>query len=91
MEFLVCPICKQPIEISFNTSVCHAGHQFPVIDGILDLIPDISDRDLIEEEHWNDVAKKRKMKFSSDRYIKAKIDEDCRITFEKSLMSAYTV
>lgn len=90
MEFLICPICKECLRTSLSTSVCKSGHQFPVKEGILDLHPDIKDSNLLnEEEHWNNIADKGKMKFVPDRYISTKIVQDYVAAFERSIKAAW--
>jgi SAM-dependent methyltransferase len=63
---------------------------FPVIDGILNLLPDISDAKLLnEEKHWDSVADKGKMKIVPNEYISTRIVEDYRKTFEKCIKTAW--
>jgi SAM-dependent methyltransferase len=91
MQYIVCPICKEPLEIYLSSSVCKIGHKFQVIDGILDLLPHTKDSNLlIEEKHWNDVADKGKMKIVPDKYISTRIVEDYRTAFEECVESAWS-
>lgn len=40
LEILVCPICKQKIELKDEELVCaNCGRRYPIINGIPNLIP----------------------------------------------------
>jgi SAM-dependent methyltransferase len=85
MQFIVCPICREPMRIGPLSSICTGGHEFPVKDGILDLLG-IDDNDVLEEEqHWDNLADKGRMKFEPNEYIRAKIDDDYRDAFEECI------
>jgi uncharacterized protein YbaR (Trm112 family) len=51
---IVCPICRKHISIDSSTGdscKCNGGHEFRVINGIIDLMPNIeNDAGLLAEE-----------------------------------------
>jgi SAM-dependent methyltransferase len=90
MDLLICPVCEESLQISLDHSICKKGHQFPVIEGILDLLPDVKDSNLLDEvQHWNDVAAKGKMKLVPDKYIGNRIIEDYRKLFKRCIEVAW--
>jgi SAM-dependent methyltransferase len=60
IQIIVCPICRNHINIDTGSCVCDKGHKFKVINGIVDLMPSIkNDENLTsEEEVWDNVAEK---------------------------------
>jgi SAM-dependent methyltransferase len=60
MQIIVCPICKENINITSDLCRCNGGHRFKVINGIVDLMPDIKyDENLSDEEAlWDNIADK---------------------------------
>jgi SAM-dependent methyltransferase len=91
MQFIVCPICRTPIKFGLSSSICDGGHEFPVRQGILDFLPDTDDDNLLnEEEHWNNVAEKGRMKIEPNEYINTRLVEDYRKTFEECIKAAWS-
>ena len=60
MQLIVCPLCNSDLTTNSRVSECNRGHAFPIVDGIIDLMPDIeNDKELFDEEHrWDKVADK---------------------------------
>lgn len=59
MNLLACPCCGMSINFHSTHAKCETGHLFNVLDGIIDLMPNILDPNLVnEEQFWNGVAKK---------------------------------
>ena len=90
IQFILCPICKEPMQFSLTSCECNRGHEFPVIDGIVDLLEDKNSNLLDEEEHWDDVAEKGRMKIVPNKYIRAKIVEDYHKAFVECIEAAWT-
>jgi hypothetical protein len=52
---IICHYCRQHIGIDLigDSYRCDGGHEFPVIDGIIDLLPNIeNDKSLLAEEQY---------------------------------------
>ena len=75
------------------------GHEFPCVDGIVDLLPNLSDKHLLEESaHFDSIAKAERMSILPQAYFFKKmvidykrviyefIEKGCRIT-EKERVS----
>jgi uncharacterized protein YbaR (Trm112 family) len=90
MQFIICPICKGPIQFSLSSCVCCRGHQFEVIDGIVDLLRDINSNVLDEQEHWDNVADRGRMKMAPNEYISERIVGDYCKAFEESIKAAWS-
>jgi SAM-dependent methyltransferase len=90
IDYIVCPVCQEPLRISISHCVCDKGHQFPVIDGIPDLIAETKDGYILEEEeHWDNVAVKGKTTFMPDKYMNEKVYFDYRLEFEKCIKAVW--
>jgi SAM-dependent methyltransferase len=62
-EYLLCPQCSSQLSSVNQTSLsfqCNDGHKYYQSQcGILDLLPDTSDKNLLQEQqHWDDVSQK---------------------------------
>lgn len=90
MQFIICPICKAPIEFSLSSCVCYNGHQFQVIDGIADLLKDTNSNVINEQEHWDSVADKGEMNIPRDKYISERIFLDYCREFEECIKEAWS-
>ena len=87
---IVCPYCSQHICIDSSTGdscKCKGGHEFRVINGIIDLTPNIeNDAGLLaEEQYWNNVAEKGWVKILPNPYMDRKIFEGCRDALTKAI------
>ncbi len=90
MRLVVCPTCKATIDFSSRSVSCCGGHEFPIIEGIIDLIPNISDKGLLnEEKHWDQVASEGRMKIMPDSLVHKKSFEDLRAIFEQFIISEW--
>lgn len=61
MEIFRCPSCSEPLDIVPGTSAeCKHGHAYPVVDGILDVMPNISEEKNLADEsiYWDNIAKR---------------------------------
>ena len=57
LQLLICPDCRTNIHADSMSAKCENGHSFKVIDGIIDIMPEIKDQNLLsEEKYWNDTA-----------------------------------
>ena len=57
MQLLICPTCRTNINSDSISARCENGHSFKVIDGIVDIMPEVRDQNLMyEEKYWNDTA-----------------------------------
>jgi SAM-dependent methyltransferase len=62
---------------------CSAGHQFPIINQVVDLMPNVVDDNLVEEElHWDNVAEQGGMSIAPDSYMNRRIFNRDRSIFE---------
>jgi SAM-dependent methyltransferase len=85
MLTILCPICREPININPSTpkSECDAGHSFALTNGILDLLSSTSEENILEEEkHWDRFAQRRRLSIVPNSYMKKKVFEHYRLTFE---------
>jgi SAM-dependent methyltransferase len=86
----MCPNCGEPIRIDQFSSMCNGGHKFPVVNGILDLLQDSNDNNVLnEEDHWNRVADKGRMKFVPNEYISTRLDQDYHNAFKDCIETAW--
>ena len=66
MSVLLCPECGSMI----CENSCAGRHEFPCVDGIVDLLPNLSDKHLLEEAaHFDSVAKAGRMSISPQAYF----------------------
>jgi SAM-dependent methyltransferase len=89
MQTILCPTCSEPIDINPRSSYskCNKGHSFALRNGILDLLSDTSDENILEEEeHWDKFAQKGRLSIKPNSFMKEKVFEHYRLTFE-SLVS----
>jgi SAM-dependent methyltransferase len=85
MQTILCPTCREPIDINLDSSFsrCKKGHSFTLRNGILDLISDTSDENILEEEeHWDKFAKRGRLSVKPNSFMKEKVFEHYRLTFE---------
>jgi len=87
---IVCPSCRQHISIDSSTHdscKCKGGHEFRVINGIIDLTPNIENDVglLAEEQYWNNVAEKGWVKLLPNPYMDRRIFEGCRAALTKAI------
>ena len=85
MQIIICPICRGPIQFFSSSCVCSKGHEFQVIDGIVDLLQDVNSNVLDEQEHWDSVADKGRMKIAPNEFISEKIVGDYRKAFNECI------
>lgn len=86
----MCPNCGEPIRIDQFSSMCNGGHKFPVVNGILDLLQDSNDSNVLtEEDHWNRVADKGRMKIVPNHYISTRVEQDYRNAFKDCIETAW--
>ena len=87
MRLIICPICRTTLDISSTYAKCNRGHAFPIVDGIIDLMPDIrNDKELFDEErYWSQVADKGWTKVLPNAYIDQKLFEDYSLAFEHAI------
>ena len=84
---ITCPICGGLLVIDSRLSKCNRQHEFQVIDGIVDLMPSITDKNMLnEEQHWDSVAKKGRMKIMPDVYTQGKVFETIRTIIKQSII-----
>ena len=83
----MCPLCRTDLNICSNSAKCHRGHAFPIIDGIIDLAPDIEkDKNLFDEErYWNHVADRGWTKILPNAIIDQRLFEDYSSVFEHAI------
>ncbi len=87
---IICPQCGEPIRIDPFSPMCKGGHKFSVINGILDLLPDSNDSNVLdEEEHWDKVADKGGMKIVPNEYISERLVDDYNNAFKESIETAW--
>ena len=87
---IICPQCREPIRIDPDSSVCKKGHKFSVTNGILDLLPDSNDINVLhEEEHWDKVAEKGEMKIVPNEYISERLVDDYNNAFKEGIENAW--
>jgi SAM-dependent methyltransferase len=85
----MCPVCRQStVNINnSNLSSCGKGHEFRVVDRIVDLMPSTADRNLLnEEEHWDKVAAKggrTGVNYNPNPYMENKAVENVRNIIER--------
>jgi SAM-dependent methyltransferase len=86
---ILCPRCREPLDYSSGFSECLNKHQFPISNGILNLIPKVDDKSIIEEEqHWNDFAERGlKLNIVPNSFMNKKIYEDYRKVFHNAIAS----
>ena len=85
MLTILCPICREPININQNSSAskCEKGHSFALTNGILDLLSGTSTENILEEEkHWDKFAQRGRLSIAPNSFMKKKVFEDYRLTFE---------
>jgi SAM-dependent methyltransferase len=87
MSTILCPSCREPLIPSSGYSECTNEHQFPVSNGILNLIPNIDDKSLIkEEQHWNSFAERGlKLNIVPNSFMNRKIYEDYRRVLQNAI------
>jgi SAM-dependent methyltransferase len=88
MEIIHCPACSESIDIvSDTTAECKRGHVYPIVDGILDLMPNIHQNESLsdEAELWDSVAQDgyRKIGVVPDPAIERRIWEDRKLVIHK--------
>jgi SAM-dependent methyltransferase len=93
-SIIVCPRCRERIKIISNMNdscKCNAGHEFRIVSGIIDLIPNIKSNIalLSEEQYWNGVAEKGWTKLLPNRYMDRKIFEDCKGVLAEAIMNEW--
>jgi uncharacterized protein YbaR (Trm112 family) len=49
IELVVCPLCCQGLTVFEDMAVCKGGHRFIIEEGIIDLMPTITDKNLLNE------------------------------------------
>jgi SAM-dependent methyltransferase len=85
MLTILCPICKEQININPNSTVsnCDKGHSFALTDGILDLLSGTIDENILDEEkHWDKFAQRGRLSITPNSFMKRKVFEHYRLTFE---------
>jgi SAM-dependent methyltransferase len=86
MQDLLCPVCFDHLFLSNSYGICKNDHKYGMSDGILDLMPIITDNTLLDEsEHFDKVFEGGNRKFSieQDPYIGLKLLDKSRKVFEK--------
>jgi SAM-dependent methyltransferase len=91
---IICPCCRQDIGvdlIAHDSCKCDGGHEFPVVDGIIDLLPNIeNDKNLqAEEQYWNNAVEKGWPKSLPNPYMDKKIIEDCRAALTEAIKNQW--
>jgi SAM-dependent methyltransferase len=87
LQIIVCPICRDHINIDSGLCKCNNGHKFEVINGIVDLMPDLKDDENLksEEEVWDNVAEKGfgEIGLVPNSYIENKCWQDRRKLYQQ--------
>ena len=94
MSLILCPVCKEGIDLlSSKFAKCSRGHAFEVRNGVIDLMPKISDASLREEEeHWNKVTKEEDNVIRKNSFMNGKMVDDCHAYTNKLLpMNGLTI
>lgn len=64
--------------LSSKVAGCSQGHTYDVVNGVIDLMPNITDASLKdEEEHWNRVTREEDSTLRKNAYMNSKMVEDC--------------
>jgi SAM-dependent methyltransferase len=86
VQLILCPKCQQPLVSDSKKLRCREGDQFLITDGIIDLMPDVTDSDLIKEEkHFDNVFKEGKANFAIgvNTYISTKMFQESHDLYKK--------
>ena len=58
VQLLICPNCRTNIYADSISAKCENGHSFEVVDGIVNIMPEITDQNLLhDEQFWINTAK----------------------------------
>jgi SAM-dependent methyltransferase len=92
MSLILCPVCKEGIDLlSSKFAKCSRGHAFEVRNGVIDLMPKISDASLKEEEeHWNKVTKEEDNVIRKNSFMNGKMVEDCRRIYKQVITNEWS-
>lgn len=72
------------IHLDSMKTKCHNGHEFQVIEGVIDFMGDTSDEGLLEEQsHWDSVADKRGNTIIPDSYMTDKAIKYLRTLYKE--------
>jgi SAM-dependent methyltransferase len=90
VQYLLCPDCSGEIYVNRKLAICDKGHEFQIIDGVVDLISSTSDENLLEEQnHWDKVADEKSMSLNPDSYMSTKTVEDLRLLYKKIITNVW--
>jgi SAM-dependent methyltransferase len=92
MKGILCPNCFDELSLFYDYACCKNYHTYHINNGILDLMPIITDRTLLDEsEHFDSFYEggKRQYSIEEDPYFSSKIEHKSKELFEKVIKQEY--